>query len=138
MKIQIFKHTWTVVSCHHQTLSKLPTTSNVYMIFVKPFKKKRRKIVYIGVTKNLKSRFKGHEILRLLKRNEYMFEIQLFFNSFGCHGTNKSKERGLIHKHTPVFNGNCKQRIRYTTTDFWNELNINFVKMPKGKILKTH
>lgn len=63
------------------------------------------KIVYVGCSKSIYKRLKDH-----LWRRKQFDSVQMF--SMPSQRTAKEKERTLIFKHKPEYNGNAKHRIK--------------------------
>lgn len=135
----LFKnYLWSVCKPTKEQLQKLPQSSNVYIISVKLGKKKRRKVIYIGVSGNLRQRILSHSVFKLLRFNQTFYTIEILYKDFGEFVTNNTMERKLIKLCVPPFNGNC-DRYRskgneYPLGRMWEELGVSKVIYRKKQL----
>ena len=105
LKYDFLEKDWHTPNTYDINYKDVPTTSGVYMLVWVDFKIldyvsiPNREILYIGSAKNLANRYKGHLVLRLLKKTHgyIQFHFQECENYY-------AREKELIKNFHPIFN----------------------------------
>jgi len=136
--MKYINYTWKLCIPCKKEIECLPSGSFVYLITVL-LKCGDRKLVYIGVSHNLKKRLYNHSILRLFRYNKGEYTVEVLYKTFegffsGYQSDNNFMERILISKHPTPYNGHFKPNKKYTKEKLWRDLGIIDIKYTKQNI----
>ncbi len=126
MKVRFDDYMWTVFENFDYSYSSFPRLPCVYVLCIKSKHHKRRFPVYIGVTRDVYSRMKSHEVLRLLLYNKSDYTIHILCKCFDGFNKDRKMEKQLISRYKTVFNikNNGKQLV-----EFWGNVGLSFDKI---------
>jgi len=130
MEIDFIGYNWEVCDKKETNFSNLPTTDCVYLLLIKAPVFGGRKLIYIGATKNLRSRMCSHEVLNILRWNKAKYDIEILFRNWG-RNINSKIESQLIKEYNPPYNMSLKVYSKYSIWDMWDDLRIKKVKRKK-------
>jgi predicted GIY-YIG superfamily endonuclease len=130
MKRNLIKNEWDVIGGERCDLLSAPQSEAVYMLVIKSTAFKGRKIVYIGVTDNLRKRLCSHTVLNVLRFNKSTYSIYVYYKNFGRH-YNNMKESMLIRDYKPPYNNSFKEKPKYTIWHLWSDLGVSLIKRNK-------